>query len=80
MGAGPGVTPAPNGYLRSDVLTEEVIKSLCRSSLKHSGEDRWAFANHMPWAKRSAHHTKGAPKARFRRLPPRTGVKRGKRR
>jgi hypothetical protein len=41
---------------------------------------KWAFANKMPWARKSAHHTKGGKKIRYDRLPPRTGVKRGKRR
>jgi len=33
---------------------------------------RWAFANHKSWAHKSAHHTKGGPKVRYRRLPRRS--------
>ena len=36
---------------------------------------RWAFATKKPWARRHAHRTPGGPKARFRRLPARKGVR-----
>lgn len=30
---------------------------------------RWAFANHMPWARKKAHETAGGKVVRYRRLP-----------
>ena len=44
---------------------------------------RWAFAQHKAWAHKAAHHTKGGPKARYRRLPAvsrRSGGRRRRRR
>ncbi|WP_210492281.1 hypothetical protein [Patulibacter sp. SYSU D01012] len=37
---------------------------------------KWAFATHKPWARRHARKTPGGPKARYRRLPARTGPRR----
>ena len=47
---------------------------------KSKAQWRWAFANGYRWARKKAHKTAGGPKVRFRKLPWRKTMKKGKRR